>query len=105
MGRRVLILAAGIGSGHNIAAGVLESCFRAAPEVDVVQKLDILESTNEVYRDPLRRRVLCPGGSRAVAGRMGLRRKRSTLQAGKMDLALGSHQHHRNRQSHQGLPP
>ena len=50
MGRRVLILAAGIGSGHNIAAGVLESCFQAAPEVDVVQKLDILESTNEVYR-------------------------------------------------------
>src|SRR5215216_3661044 len=50
MGRRVLILAAGIGSGHNIAAGVLESCFRSAPEVDAVQRLDILESTNEVYR-------------------------------------------------------
>jgi processive 1,2-diacylglycerol beta-glucosyltransferase len=50
MGRRVLILAAGIGSGHNIAAGVLESCFQAAPEVDAVQKLDILESTNEIYR-------------------------------------------------------
>jgi processive 1,2-diacylglycerol beta-glucosyltransferase len=50
MGRRVLILAAGIGSGHNIAAGVLESCFQAAPEVDAVQKLDILESTNELYR-------------------------------------------------------
>src|SRR5215203_2855289 len=50
MGRRVLILAAGVGSGHNIAAGVLESCFRAAPEVDEVQRLDILESTNEVYR-------------------------------------------------------
>jgi processive 1,2-diacylglycerol beta-glucosyltransferase len=50
MGRRVLILAAGIGSGHNIAAGVLESSFQAAPEVDAVQKLDILESTNEVYR-------------------------------------------------------
>jgi processive 1,2-diacylglycerol beta-glucosyltransferase len=50
MGRRVLILAAGIGSGHNIAAGVLESCFRSATEVDAVQELDILESTNEVYR-------------------------------------------------------
>jgi processive 1,2-diacylglycerol beta-glucosyltransferase len=50
MGQRVLILAAGIGSGHNIAAGVLESCFRAASEVDAVQKLDILEATNEVYR-------------------------------------------------------
>jgi processive 1,2-diacylglycerol beta-glucosyltransferase len=50
MGRRVLILAAGIGSGHNIAAGVLESCFQAVPKVDAVQKLDILESTNEVYR-------------------------------------------------------
>ncbi len=45
-----MILAAGIGSGHNIAASVLESCFRAAPEVDAVQKLDILEATNEVYR-------------------------------------------------------
>jgi len=50
MGQRVLILAAGIGSGHNIAAGVLESCFQAAPEVDAVQKMDVLESTNEVYR-------------------------------------------------------
>jgi processive 1,2-diacylglycerol beta-glucosyltransferase len=50
MGRRVLILAAGIGSGHNTAAEVLESCFRTAPDVDAVQRLDILESTNEVYR-------------------------------------------------------
>jgi processive 1,2-diacylglycerol beta-glucosyltransferase len=50
MGRRVLILGAGIGAGHNIAAAVLESCFQAAPEIDEVQKLDILESTNEVYR-------------------------------------------------------
>ena len=50
MGERVLILAAGIGSGHNIAAGVLESTFRAAEGVDAVQKLDILEATNEVYR-------------------------------------------------------
>jgi processive 1,2-diacylglycerol beta-glucosyltransferase len=45
-----MIIAAGIGSGHNIAAGVLESCFRVAPDVETVQKLDILESTNEVYR-------------------------------------------------------
>jgi processive 1,2-diacylglycerol beta-glucosyltransferase len=50
MGRRVLVLAAGVGSGHNIAAGVLESWFRAATEVDEVQRIDILESTNEVYR-------------------------------------------------------
>jgi processive 1,2-diacylglycerol beta-glucosyltransferase len=50
MGRRVLILAAGIGSGHNTAAEVLETCFRAAPDVDAVQRLDILESTNDVYR-------------------------------------------------------
>ena len=41
MGRRVLILAAGISAGHNIAPSVLESCFRAASEVDVVQKRDI----------------------------------------------------------------
>src|SRR6188472_3803880 len=50
MGRRVLILAAGVGSGHNIAASVLEKSFREVPEVDAVQRLDILESTNEVYR-------------------------------------------------------
>ncbi len=50
MGERVLILAAGIGSGHNIAAGVLESSFQAAADVDEVQRLDILETTNEVYR-------------------------------------------------------
>jgi processive 1,2-diacylglycerol beta-glucosyltransferase len=45
-----MILAAGIGSGHNIASSVLESCFGVTPEVDEVQKLDILEATNEVYR-------------------------------------------------------
>jgi len=50
MGQRVLILAAGVGSGHNIAASVLESSFQVAPDVDAVQRLDILESTNEVYR-------------------------------------------------------
>jgi processive 1,2-diacylglycerol beta-glucosyltransferase len=50
MGQRVLILAAGVGSGHNIAASVLESSFQEAPDVDAVQRLDILESTNEVYR-------------------------------------------------------
>ena len=43
-------LGAGIGAGHNIAAGVLKSCFQAAPEVDELQKLDILESTNQIYR-------------------------------------------------------
>ena len=50
MGRRVLILAAGVGSGHNIAASVLESSFKEAPDVDAVERLDILESTSEVYR-------------------------------------------------------
>ena len=34
------------GSGHNIAASVLQS----RRDVDAVQRLDILESTNEVYR-------------------------------------------------------
>ena len=50
MGRRVLILAAGIGSGHNMAASVLEGCFGRADGVDEVRRLDVLDSTSRLYR-------------------------------------------------------
>jgi processive 1,2-diacylglycerol beta-glucosyltransferase len=45
-----MILSASVGSGHTIAAGVLESCFRQAPGVEAVQALDTLELTGDLYR-------------------------------------------------------
>ena len=51
MGGRVLILTAGVGSGHNVAAGVLEDQVRQDPTVELVRRLDLLESTNDLYRD------------------------------------------------------
>ena len=50
MGNRVMILSASVGSGHTIAAGVLESSFRQAPGVETVQALDALELTGDLYR-------------------------------------------------------
>ena len=50
MSRRVLILSAGIGSGHNTAARVLEARLRADPDVDQVVRRDVLESTNDLYQ-------------------------------------------------------
>src|SRR5574342_300701 len=50
MGKRVMILSASVGSGHTIAAGVLESSFRQAPGVEAVQSVDALELTGEIYR-------------------------------------------------------
>ena len=44
-----MILAAGVGSGHNMAASVIESCLRDDPGVEV-QRSDVLESTNELYQ-------------------------------------------------------
>jgi len=49
-GKRVLILSAGAGSGHNVAAGVLESHARAQPNVEAVQTFDVLELTSDLYR-------------------------------------------------------
>jgi len=45
-----MILSASVGSGHTIAAGVLESSFRQAPGVETVQALDALELTGDLYR-------------------------------------------------------
>ena len=50
MSTRVMILSASVGSGHTIAAGVLESSFRHAPGVEAVQALDTLELTGDLYR-------------------------------------------------------
>ena len=49
-GKRVLILSAGVGSGHNVAAGVLESHARTGQHVEEVQTLDVLELTSDLYR-------------------------------------------------------
>ena len=50
MGKRVLILTASAGSGHNTAARVLESAARSTPEAAEVQTLDVLELTSDPYR-------------------------------------------------------
>ena len=50
MGQRVLVLSAGIGSGHNSAAAVLEASLRADPKVQHVLKLDVLETASDLYR-------------------------------------------------------
>ena len=50
MGQRLMILSASVGSGHNIAASVLETYLERHPDVDQVRKIDVLETTNELYR-------------------------------------------------------
>ncbi|MGC3956075.1 MAG: hypothetical protein QM804_17845 [Propionicimonas sp.] len=49
MTRRILILAAGVGSGHNQAAGAIEAALAGVPEVGEVRRLDILETTSAVF--------------------------------------------------------
>ncbi len=51
MSRRVLILSAGIGSGHNTAARALEVRLQADPDVERVRRIDVLESTNDLYQN------------------------------------------------------
>lgn len=51
MSRRVLILSAGVGSGHNAAARALEVRLRADPDVEQVHRIDVLESTNDLYQN------------------------------------------------------
>jgi len=50
MGRRILILAAGVGSGHNQAASAIEAALADLPEAGQVDRIDILETTNEVFQ-------------------------------------------------------
>jgi len=50
MGRRILILAAGVGSGHNQAASAIEAALADIPDAGQVDRIDILETTNEVFQ-------------------------------------------------------
>lgn len=49
MGKRIMILSASVGSGHNVAASVLESHFRDQPVVEAVKVLDVLSLTSNFY--------------------------------------------------------
>jgi processive 1,2-diacylglycerol beta-glucosyltransferase len=51
MGKRVLILTAGAGSGHNVAAAAVEAALEDNPEVVALSRIDVLEYTNRVYQD------------------------------------------------------
>jgi len=44
-----MILAAGVGSGHNQAAGAVEAALATLHTGDEVRRLDILETTNDVF--------------------------------------------------------
>ncbi len=48
--KRVMILSAGVSSGHNAAGKALESEFRGRPGVDAVQSLDVLGLTSDLFR-------------------------------------------------------
>ncbi len=50
VGSRIMILGAGVGSGHNMAAQVLENAFRHQPSVEIAERADVLDSTNKLYR-------------------------------------------------------
>lgn len=53
MGERVLILSAGVGSGHNSAAAAVRRACEARPDVDEVRVLDVLQVSGVLYRDLL----------------------------------------------------
>jgi len=48
--KRVLILSAGVGSGHNAAGKALESEFAGRPGVGAVQSVDVLGLTSDLFR-------------------------------------------------------
>lgn len=50
MERRILILSASVGSGHNMAAAALEASLRNRLNVGTVLTLDVLESASDLYR-------------------------------------------------------
>ncbi|MFT4297072.1 MAG: glycosyltransferase [Micropruina sp.] len=50
MGLRTLILAAGVGAGHNQAGSAVERALAQIPDVDQVLRIDILETTNEAFQ-------------------------------------------------------
>jgi processive 1,2-diacylglycerol beta-glucosyltransferase len=50
MQHRVMILTAGVGSGHNVAASALSEACRLRPDVVDVIQLDVLELASDLYR-------------------------------------------------------
>lgn len=50
MPTRVLVLSASVGAGHTMAADAVAAAFKGRPDVDEVVQLDVLRTTNEVYR-------------------------------------------------------
>jgi processive 1,2-diacylglycerol beta-glucosyltransferase len=52
-GERVLILSAGVGSGHNSAAAAVQQACLARPDVDEVRVIDVLQESTTLYRDLL----------------------------------------------------
>ncbi|MFD1715960.1 glycosyltransferase [Amnibacterium flavum] len=52
-GERVLILSAGVGSGHNSAAAAVQQACAGRADIAEVQVLDVLQASNVLYRDLL----------------------------------------------------
>ncbi len=52
-GERVLILSAGVGSGHNSAAAAVQQACAARSDIAEVQVLDVLQVSSVLYRDVL----------------------------------------------------
>ncbi|HEX7835022.1 MAG TPA: glycosyltransferase, partial [Pseudolysinimonas sp.] len=52
-GERVMILSAGVGSGHNTAAAALKQACATRDDIDEVLVLDVLEESSTLYRDLL----------------------------------------------------
>lgn len=50
MDRKVLILSASVGSGHNSAAAALETVLRNSNDVAQVRRVDVLQTTPDLYR-------------------------------------------------------
>jgi processive 1,2-diacylglycerol beta-glucosyltransferase len=49
-GERLLILSAGVGSGHNSAAAAVKHACAARTDIAEVQVLDVLEASSLLYR-------------------------------------------------------
>lgn len=52
-GERVMILSAGVGSGHNSAAAAVQQACAARADIAEVQVLDVLQVSSALYRDVL----------------------------------------------------
>ena len=52
-GERILILSAGVGSGHNSAAAAVQQACAARSDIDEVLVLDVLQQSSALYRDLL----------------------------------------------------